>query len=91
MRIHQKLLANASTLPPEASAPLVQSRSIDDVPVMALTLWGKDYDDARLRQECVRREKAQPQAEKQSPTPAAEEPSEEAFITRSRPLHLRPT
>ncbi len=50
VRIHQKLLANASTLSPGASAPLVQARSIDDVPVMALTLWGQGYDDAQLRQ-----------------------------------------
>jgi multidrug efflux pump subunit AcrB len=50
VRIHQKLLANASTLSPGASTPLVQARSIDDVPVMALTLWGQGYDDAQLRQ-----------------------------------------
>ena len=49
VRINQKLLANASALPPGASPPLVQVRSIDDVPVMALTLWGQGYDDARLR------------------------------------------
>ena len=50
VRIHQKLLANASTLPPGASTPLVQARSIDDVPIMSLTLWGQGYDDAQLRQ-----------------------------------------
>ena len=37
-------------LPPGASTPLVQARSIDDVPVMALTLWGAGYDDVQLRQ-----------------------------------------
>jgi multidrug efflux pump subunit AcrB len=50
VRIHQKLLANSSALPPGASAPLMQVRSIDDVPVLALTLWGERYDDAGLRQ-----------------------------------------
>jgi multidrug efflux pump subunit AcrB len=50
VRVHQKLLANASTLPPGASPPLVQARSIDDVPIMALTLWGAGYDDTRLRE-----------------------------------------
>jgi multidrug efflux pump subunit AcrB len=50
VRLNQKLAANASMLPVGASPPLVQARSIDDVPVMALTLWGAGYDDVRLRQ-----------------------------------------
>ena len=49
VRLNQKLAANAMLLPPGASAPLVQARSIDDVPVMALTLWGARYDDVQLR------------------------------------------
>jgi multidrug efflux pump subunit AcrB len=50
VRLNQKLVANAARLPPGASPPLVQARSIDDVPVMALTLWGAGYDDVQLRQ-----------------------------------------
>ena len=50
VRLNQKLAANAMRLPPGASTPLVQVRSIDDVPVMALTLWGPGYDDVQLRQ-----------------------------------------
>ncbi len=50
VRLHQKLGATPGLLPPGASPPVVQSRSIDDVPVMALTLWGERYDDAQLRQ-----------------------------------------
>ena len=50
VRLNQKLTANAAQLPPGASPPLVQLRSIDDVPVMAITLWGARYDDVRLRQ-----------------------------------------
>jgi len=49
VRLNQKLAANAAVLPPGVT-PLVRSRSIDDVPVMALTLWGSGYDDVRLRQ-----------------------------------------
>ncbi|HET7220467.1 MAG TPA: efflux RND transporter permease subunit [Vicinamibacterales bacterium] len=49
VRLNQKLAANVSALPRGASAPLVQARSIDDVPIMALTLWGPGYDDVRLR------------------------------------------
>ncbi|MDR1990154.1 MAG: efflux RND transporter permease subunit [Acidobacteriaceae bacterium] len=49
VRLHQKLDAHAHELPLAASPPHVQARSIDDVPVMALTLWGEAYDDVRLR------------------------------------------
>ncbi len=50
VQLDQKLAANASALPGGVSAPLVKARSIDDVPVMALTLWGKGFDDVQLRQ-----------------------------------------
>jgi multidrug efflux pump subunit AcrB len=50
VRLNQKLAANPGLLPPGASPAVVQARSIDDVPVMALTLWGQPYDDGRLRQ-----------------------------------------
>jgi multidrug efflux pump subunit AcrB len=50
VRLNQKLAANVMQLPPGASKPLVQARSIDDVAVMALTLWGAAYDDMQLRQ-----------------------------------------
>ena len=49
VRLNQKLAANAAALPAAASPPLVQLRSIDDVPVMALTLWGPGYEDMTLR------------------------------------------
>ena len=50
VRLNQKLAANATALPPGASQPMVQARSIDDVPVMALTLSGPGYNDVGLRQ-----------------------------------------
>jgi multidrug efflux pump subunit AcrB len=37
-------------MPSGASPPHITARSIDDVPIMALTLWGARYDDVRLRQ-----------------------------------------
>jgi multidrug efflux pump subunit AcrB len=49
VRLNQKLAANASQLP-AGVAPQVKARSIDDVPVMALTLWGRGYDEVQLRQ-----------------------------------------
>lgn len=49
VRINQKLAASPEVVPAGASAPMVRARSIDDVPVMALTLWGEGYDDQQLR------------------------------------------
>jgi multidrug efflux pump subunit AcrB len=49
VRLNQKLFANMDVIPPGVSAPIVKPRSIDDVPVMALTLWGQRYSDVELR------------------------------------------
>ena len=49
VRLNQKLFANMDIVPPGVSAPIVKPRSIDDVPVMALTLWGARYSDFELR------------------------------------------
>ncbi len=49
VRLNQKLAANPDQLPPNTAPPLVRLRSIDDVPVMAITLWGPRYDDVMLR------------------------------------------
>ncbi|HSP91410.1 MAG TPA: efflux RND transporter permease subunit, partial [Vicinamibacterales bacterium] len=43
VRLNQKLFANMDLIPPGVSPPMVKPRSIDDVPVMALTLWGARY------------------------------------------------
>src|SRR3954471_14074440 len=50
VRLNQKLLANVDLIPPGASRPIVKPRSIDDVPVLALTLWSDRYDAYTLRQ-----------------------------------------
>ena len=49
IQTYNKLYANFDRIPPGVSQPLIKVRSIDDVPIMALTLWGKDYDSFRLR------------------------------------------
>ena len=49
VRLNQKLQANVDRIPPGASAPIVKPRSIDDVPIAALTLWGPGYEDHELR------------------------------------------
>jgi multidrug efflux pump subunit AcrB len=50
VRLNQKMYANFDLIPPGASPPLVKPRSIDDVPILALTLHSKRYDDFSLRQ-----------------------------------------
>lgn len=49
VRLNQKLFANFDLIPPGASEPLVKPRSIDDVPVLALTLASASYDHFTLR------------------------------------------
>ncbi len=49
VRLNQKLASNADRIPAGVIGPLVKPRSIDDVPVMAVTLWGERYDDHALR------------------------------------------
>jgi len=49
VRLNQKMYANFDMIPPGASPPLVKPRSIDDVPILALTLWSGHYDHFMLR------------------------------------------
>jgi multidrug efflux pump subunit AcrB len=49
VRLNQKLMANADLIPPGVSMPLVKPRSIDDVPIVALTLSSDSYDHFTLR------------------------------------------
>ena len=49
VRLNQKLAANVDAIPPGASMPLIKPRSIDDVPILALTLSSAVYDHFTLR------------------------------------------
>ncbi len=49
VRLNQKMFANFDLIPPGASPPLVKPRSIDDVPILALTLSSDHYDHFMLR------------------------------------------
>ena len=49
VKVYDKLYANLNQMPPGSTRPLVRARSIDDVPILALTLWGQHYDAAQLR------------------------------------------
>ena len=50
VKIYNKLYSNFDRIPQGVSQPLIKVRSIDDVPIMALTLWGKNYDSYTVRQ-----------------------------------------
>ncbi len=49
VKTYNKLYSNFDRIPPGVSQPLIKVRSIDNVPILALTLWGKNYDAYRLR------------------------------------------
>jgi|UniRef100_UPI004049E0EB multidrug efflux pump subunit AcrB len=49
VRLNQKLQTNADRIPLGASAPMVKPRTIDDVPILALTLHSTTLDHLGLR------------------------------------------
>src|SRR5512134_334349 len=49
VRLNQKMFANFDLIPAGASPPLVKPRSIDDVPILALTLSSDRYGPFDLR------------------------------------------
>jgi multidrug efflux pump subunit AcrB len=48
VRLNQKLQANFDRIPLGVSPPLIKPRTIDDVPILALTLHSSRYDHATL-------------------------------------------
>ncbi len=48
VRLYSKLASNLDIMPPGVMQPLVKPKGVDDVPVMAVTLWSKELDDAAL-------------------------------------------
>jgi len=49
VKIYNKMYANFDLIPSGASTPLIKPRSIDDVPILALTLWSDRVDGFTLR------------------------------------------
>jgi multidrug efflux pump subunit AcrB len=49
VKLNQKMLANFDLIPPGATQPLVKPRSIDDVPILALTFSSARYSGLELR------------------------------------------
>ena len=50
LRVHTKLASAMDQVPEGVLPPVVKPRTIDDVPVAAYTLWGKDVTTTQLRQ-----------------------------------------
>ena len=50
VRLCNKINTNMDRMPPGTLPPLIKVRGIDDVPMMALTLWSDSYDAFALRQ-----------------------------------------
>ncbi len=49
IKVYSKLYSNFDRMPPGVSQPLIKARSIDDVPILSLTLWGEHYNGSQLR------------------------------------------
>ncbi len=49
IKVYSKLYSNFDQMPSGISQPIIKARSIDDVPILALTLWGEHYNGYQLR------------------------------------------
>jgi multidrug efflux pump subunit AcrB len=49
IKVYSKLYSNFDRMPPGVSQPIIKARSIDDVPILSLTLWGEHYNGYQLR------------------------------------------
>lgn len=50
VKLYDELMKNKDIFPKGVSEPMVKTRSIDDVPMLGLTLWSEKYDDYQIRQ-----------------------------------------
>lgn len=49
VKLYNEIMKNMDKMPQGISFPMVKTRSIDDVPMLGLTLWSNQYDDYELR------------------------------------------
>ena len=68
VKTYNQLYSHLDEIPAGVSQPLLKVRSIDDVPVLALTLWGSKFDSYRLRQIAAEVQHAAKQVEDVSET-----------------------
>ncbi|THV60996.1 efflux RND transporter permease subunit [Flagellimonas alvinocaridis] len=50
VRLYDEINKHMDQIPNGVTMPLVKTRAIDDVPMLALTLWSDEYDDFQLRE-----------------------------------------
>jgi multidrug efflux pump subunit AcrB len=50
VKLYDELMKHQHMFPQGVYPPMVKTRSIDDVPMMGITLWSETYDDFQLRQ-----------------------------------------
>ncbi len=50
VKLYDELMKNKDIFPKGVYEPMVKTRSIDDVPMLGLTLWSEKYDDYQIRQ-----------------------------------------
>ncbi|MDH4028758.1 MAG: efflux RND transporter permease subunit, partial [Nitrospirota bacterium] len=49
VKLYNKLMSNYDRIPHGVSEPIIKPKSIDDVPILSLTLWSKRYNGYDLR------------------------------------------
>nr|CRH07096.1 putative Acriflavin resistance protein [Candidatus Magnetococcus massalia] len=49
VKLYDRLQSNMDKIPPGVPQPLVKPKAVDDVPIVGLTLWSDNLDDASLR------------------------------------------
>jgi multidrug efflux pump subunit AcrB len=49
IKVYSKLYSNFGQMPPGITQPIIKARTIDDVPILTLTLWGAHYNGHQLR------------------------------------------
>ena len=49
VKLYNEVMKNMDALPQGVTPPLIKTRAIDDVPMLALTLWSEHYDDHDLQ------------------------------------------
>ncbi|WP_340201466.1 efflux RND transporter permease subunit [Ascidiimonas sp. W6] len=50
VKLYNEINKHMDIMPQGVTFPLVKTRAIDDVPMLGLTLWSKNYDDYQLKQ-----------------------------------------
>ncbi|MBK5202516.1 MAG: efflux RND transporter permease subunit, partial [Prolixibacteraceae bacterium] len=51
VKLYNEIMKHMERMPPGSSMPLIKTRSIDDVPVLAMTLWSDKSSDYMIRQQ----------------------------------------